>query len=530
MLCALLLLPGVLGAALAGPVSGPEECAKGSAVWCQDLQAATRCRVVEHCRSTIWSQPATKSLPCDVCLDVAAAASNGLNPEAVENDVLALVMKTCEWLPSQESSTKCKQMVDVHRLAILSLLGGAPSSGPAQVCAALTLCEPLQRHPTTPGALSEEDTSQVVAPFMASGTLSFHPSQIPECQDCVQLVTRLQDAVGPNLSNLAEVTTQEQCESLGQGLALFCKNYIHRIFASTGQTLRFIPPNEICRKGGFCEEPKTPARLAHVAAVDGVPSLELASSREKSEVQMTAGVTCDLCLQGVQKLDQWLKNNSTKTLISQALERVCSMLPTPIVRECITLVDAYSPSLMELLASVTPQRLCTAIRLCSRRRLVRSVPKAQATTLRPLLDKEDQGSFCSGCKRLLGVSARNLERKSTVSGILRAFKGGCSILPLPYVMQCNRFVTEYHPVLVQTLMEVMDPETLCMKMGACHVPRTVLLGTDQCVLGPSFWCRSPEAAEMCGAVEHCQRHMWKEKPFYAGNTRDPGVPRPDASQ
>ena len=130
MLCALLLLPGVLCAALAGSISGPKECAKGPAVWCRDLQAATRCGAVGHCRVAVWSQPTTRSLPCDLCLDMAATASNGLNPKAAETDVLAAVMKTCEWLPSQESLVKCKGMVDAHGSAILSMLGGDLGSAP----------------------------------------------------------------------------------------------------------------------------------------------------------------------------------------------------------------------------------------------------------------------------------------------------------------------------------------------------------------------------------------------------------------
>lgn len=517
MFCALLLLPGVLGTALAGPISGPEECAKGSVVWCRDLQVATRCGAVGHCRSTVWSQPTAKTLPCDVCLDVTAAASNGLNPEATETDILALVMKTCEWLPRQGSSARCQGMAEAHGSAILSMLHGDPGSAPAQVCVALTLCQPLQRNLAAPGPLSKEDTSKGEAPFMTNGPLSFHPVRTATslvCQDCVRLVTQLQDAVGPSLSSLAEVTTQEQCESLEPSLASLCKNYLRQFFAPIKQTLRFVPPHEVCKKGGFCEELEGRGRLAHVASVDRVPSLELASPRQEKELQMEAGVICDVCLQVVQKLGHWLESNSTQAIIIHALDRLCSALPAPLVRECVTLVDAYSPTLLELLTRVTPKKLCTAIWLCSRRRWARDVPEPPATLLPPLLDKERHGAFCNGCRRLLDLSARNLEQRSTRQVLLRTFKGGCSILPLTYMTQCNRFVTEYQPLFIETLRDILDPMTLCTKMGACHRPRTALLGTDQCVMGPSFWCESPETAEMCNAVEHCQRHMWKVSPFH----------------
>lgn len=516
MLRALLLLPSLLGAVLAGPIPGPQECAQGSAVWCQDLQAATKCGAVGLCRNAVWSQPTARSLPCDVCLDVVAAANNGLNPNATETDTLALVTKTCEWLPSQNASARCKGMVAAHSPAVLNMLSGAPGSTPAQVCAALTLCQPLQRQPATTGPLSEEDTSEVVAPFMAKGPLSFHPPQTPEdavCQNCVRLVSRLQEAVGSNLSSLAEVATQEQCESLGPSLDHLCKIYILRFLAPAEHTLKLVHPEEACRTGGFCEEPQGPARLAQVAAAEGVPSLE--SSRRKSESLMKAGLTCDMCLQVVQELDQWLESNSTEALISHSLERLCSVMPDAIAQECITMVDNYGPSLVQMVTRVTPERVCTAVRLCSSRRRARDIHWPHMTTLPPLLDSESEGTFCGGCKRLLGVSSHNLERKSTKRSILAVFKGGCTILPLTYMIQCNRFVDEYEPVLVATLKEMMDPTALCTKVGACHAPRTALLGTDQCVMGPSFWCGSKETAEMCGAMEHCQRHIWKLTRFHA---------------
>lgn len=517
----LLLLPSLLGAALAGPVAGPQECSEGPALWCQDLRAAARCGAVGHCRSAVWSVPSARSLPCDVCLDVVAAARDGLSPDATEAEVLALLAKTCEWLPGQDASGRCKGMVGAHSAAVLDMLREAPGSPPAQLCTALTLCQPRQRPPATPGPLPGDDASEGVAPFMASGPLSFHPTQMPEdavCRDCVQLVTRLQDAVGSNVSGLAEVTTEKQCESLGPGLVFLCKNYILQVLAPAEQTLQLVLPKDTCRVGGFCEEEELrgPAPLAHGAAADGVPSLEPVSPRKKSEVQMQAGLTCEVCLQVIQELDQWLESNSTETLISRALERVCSVMPKAIEQQCVTLVDAYGPSLVHLVTRITPEKVCDTIRLCGSRRRARAIRRAPKTALFPLLDGDNRGSFCNGCQRLLGVSAHNLESKSTKRGILRAFKGGCGILPLPYMVQCNRFVDEYEPVLIASLMEMLDPLALCTKAGACHAPRSQLLGTDQCIMGPSFWCSSPEAADMCHAVEHCQRHLWKTPQFLAG--------------
>lgn len=102
----------------------------------------------------------------------------------------------------------------------------------------------------------------------------------------------------------------------------------------------------------------------------------------------------------------------------------------------------------------------------------------------------------------------NLEKNSTKQEILAALEKGCSFLPDPYQKQCDQFVTEYEPVLIEILVEVMDPSFVCLKIGACPAARKPLLGTEKCVWGPSYWCQNMEAATQCNAVEHCKRHVW----------------------
>ncbi|XP_049638524.1 proactivator polypeptide-like 1 [Suncus etruscus] len=532
MLGALLLLLGLLGASLAGPIPSPQECAQGTAVWCRDLQSAAACGAVEHCRGAVWSRATAKSLPCLLCQDVVEAARNGMNPDATDSDELALLGKVCEWLPKPASVAKCQQMVTAQSSAVLGLLRDSPGSALAQACVALTLCQPLQQEPVSLGSFDWGEQPEGVVPFLASGALRFHPQQQntkdTACHDCIGLMTRLQVAAGSNLPAVAVVSAQEECMMLGPGMAPLCKIYIRHLLARAEPMLADATPRQICFRGGFCERPEVAVPRAQAVVALTNPALELAPATQKrGEVQMQSGVTCEVCLQVVQKLDQWLESNSTTTMISHALERVCSFMPRTITQQCVMLVDTYSPSLLELISRIKPDQVCHSLHLCTGRRRARALLEdyrvhrehgAHATTtMSPLEELENQGSFCSPCKKLMLTSTQNLDRKSTKRDILMAFKGGCSLLPPLYKFQCNHFVTNYEPVLIESLHDVMEPDALCKKIGACHLPRTPL-GTDQCVLGPSFWCRSPELAEMCNATEHCQRHMWKDKVPGTGRT------------
>lgn len=39
---------------------------------------------------------------------------------------------------------------------------------------------------------------------------------------------------------------------------------------------------------------------------------------------------------------------------------------------------------------------------------------------------------------------------------------------------------------------------------------TPLLGTEQCVRGPPYWCQNVKTASLCGAVTHCQQNVWNK--------------------
>lgn len=67
-----------------------------------------RCGAVEHCLQTIWSQPTTKSLTCHPCLELIAEASNGLNTNATETEVLALVRHPVSGFPARSLQPNAK--------------------------------------------------------------------------------------------------------------------------------------------------------------------------------------------------------------------------------------------------------------------------------------------------------------------------------------------------------------------------------------------------------------------------------------
>nr|XP_023422522.1 saposin-C isoform X1 [Cavia porcellus] len=525
--------------ALASPVTDLRKCSGGSGVLCQDLKTAADCGAVQHCRQTVWSKPTVKSLPCDICKQVVTAAGDLLKDNGTEEEILSNLEKVCNWFSNPNLSSSCKEIVDSYLPVILDMIKGE-ASNPGEVCAALNLCESLQRHlaelnrqkQLEANKIPEADLSEVVAPFMANIPLLLYPQDGPQsqpqpkasgdvCQDCVQMVTDIQTAVRTNSTFVQGLVehAKEECDRLGPGLADMCKNYISQYSEIAVQMMMHMQdqqPKEICVLVGFCVEikevpmqPLVPARVA----TEVLPAVELVEPLEQELVRAHESVTCKACEYVVKKVMELIDNNRTEEKIIHALDSVCALLPESVSEVCQEVVDTYGDSIVALLLQeMSPELVCSELGLCMSGKDRLSQPKlpmlrrlhAPPARVTPLKD----GGFCEVCKKLVGYLEHNLEKNSTKQEILNALEKGCSLLPDPYQKQCDEFVSQYEPLLVEILVEVIDPSFVCTKIGACHSVRKLLLGTEKCVWGPSYWCHNMETAAQCNAVEHCKRHVW----------------------
>ncbi|XP_006837531.1 PREDICTED: prosaposin [Chrysochloris asiatica] len=510
---------------MSSPVLGLKECTKGSAVWCQDIKTAASCGAVKHCLQTVWNKPTVKSLPCDICRDVITAAGNLLKENGTEEEILENLEKVCDWLPSGELSTACKQMVQSYLPVILDMIRGEMSQ-PEEVCSALKLCQSLQKHlaeqnhqkQLESNKIPEVDMSEVVAPFMANIPLLLYPQDGPNsksqpkgngdvCQDCVQMVTDVQNAVRTNSTFVKAFVdhVKEECDLLGPGMTDMCKNYVDQYSQIAVQMMMHMDqqPKEICGTAGFCDKVKEmPMQTlipAQAAMENVIPALELVEPVKKGLVPANAGVYCEVCEYVVKEVVKLIDNNKTEQEIIHAVEKMCSKLPTSMSSECQEVVDTYGTAILSILQEASPELVCSLLHLCSSKGL---------PALRVHLARRNDGGFCEVCKELVSYLDHNLEKNSTKEEILAALEKGCNFLPDPYQKQCDEFVTQYEPVLIEALLEVMEPSFVCLKVGACPSAHKPILGTEKCVWGPSYWCQNMETAAQCNAVEHCKRHVW----------------------
>ncbi|XP_012969396.1 prosaposin isoform X3 [Mesocricetus auratus] len=540
---ALALFASLLVTALTTPVQDPKVCAGGSAVLCRDLKTAVECGAVKHCQQMVWSKPTAKSLPCDLCKDVVTEAGNILKNNSTQEEILHYLEKTCEWLPDSSLQNSCKEVVDAYLPVILDMIKGEMSN-PGQVCSALNLCQSLQKYlaeqnhekQLESNEIPEVDMTRVVAPFMANVPLLMYPQDgthsQPQlkanddvCQDCVKMVTDIQTAVRTNSTFVQGLVqhVKKECDRLGPGVADMCKNYVDQYSEVAIQMMMHMQPNEICALVGFCDKVKKVPMKTLVPASEAVenvfPALELTDSYEAQNI-----IFCQACQFVMKKLSELMSNKATQDLLINAVSKACTLIPAPASTKCTEVIQTYGPSLVDVLLRQVGSSLCGVVRLCSaspdslgsfeqpampiQPGLLKQPEQPKQPALRANVPQKKIGGFCEVCKKLVTYLEHNLEKNSTKEEILAALEKGCSFLPDPYQKECDDFVSEYEPLLVEILVQVMDPSFVCSKIGACPSASKLLLGTEKCVWGPTYWCQNMETAARCNAVDHCKRHVW----------------------
>ncbi|XP_053160712.1 prosaposin [Hemicordylus capensis] len=510
------LLCSLVAAALASPLLVEKDCAKGPEVWCQNLRTASHCRAVKHCRQTVWNKPTVKSIPCDLCKEIVIVAGKFFKDNGTEEEIHAYVTKACEFIPDQGMVAECKEMVDAYLPNILDMIKQELDK-PEVICSSLTLCQSLQKHlammklqkQLQSNKIPELDFSELASPFMANVPLLLYPQDKPQkksqesgnvCKDCVQLITDVQEAVKSNATFVNSLIdhAKEECERLAPAFSDLCKDYISQYSDLAIQMIMHMRPEDICSMVGLCSSQKSMPLQSLVPAI--AISEVKAESAENSVNQAESFSLCGVCKVVVEEVDRLLESNKTKEEVVLGIRAVCLLLPHKIRDQCKDFVDVYGKAVIDMLLEATgPKEVCIMLKLCANDVLpAENIVPVQLPT----------GDVCDVCKMIVAYADKQLAKNATSKEIEEFLEKICSVLPKAYKDQCDNFVEQYEPTVVQLLTEIMDPNFVCTKLGVCVTSTQPLLGSDVCVWGPGYWCKNMETASQCNAVEHCKRHVW----------------------
>merc|ERR1712136_631372 len=149
----------------------------------------------------------------------------------------------------------------------------------------------------------------------------------------------------------------------------------------------------------------------------------------------------------------------TEKEILEAVESVCSYLPSQYKDECNNLVETYGEEIIDAInKDISPENLCAYIGACPKQLSVESGPECQICQL-----------VATELEKQLGVNKTEKE-------ILKAVENVCSYLPGSYKDECDSFVDTYGQEIIAAMNKDISPENLCAYIGAC--PKQVEVSSD----------------------------------------------------
>ncbi|KAM8851531.1 prosaposin [Synchiropus picturatus] len=528
----LLLSVLFLSTAVASPLLGIEQCARGPPYWCQNVKTADQCKAVTHCQQNVWNQPQMKSAPCDLCKEVVMVVAQCLKNNATQGEVLVYLEKACQLVPDQGLAAECKEMVDQYFPVLMGIIVGTLED-PGVVCGAMGLCRSQQAalaelkklKPLESNEIPKVDLAKSVSPFLINVPELLYPQESPKkesskpkgteevCQDCMTFLTDAQSEAKVNQSFVDTLiqNMENQCDNLGPGMSSLCKQYISQYAPTAVELILVTPPEKICSAAGFCGATNKFAAFLELhnakihPAAKTIPAMELVpATKVESNVRMVRvqeSPSCAICEFVMKQLESMLEDESTEAQVIEAVEKVCTYLPDSLTAQCKDLVETYGKAIIELLVQqADPKSVCTVIAVCNGSHRT-FVPALQQSRFK-------EGAYCKVCKTAVTYIDSILEKNATEAQIEEAVKKVCSFLPDSVQTECDQLVQQYEPMLVELLLQMLDPDFVCLKLGACPEARRPLLGTELCTRGPGYWCKSLETALQCNAVDHCKRHMW----------------------
>jgi saposin len=366
---------------------------------------ATICTQITLCKSSKVAKLANTE--CAACEWIMAELEQLLSNNATEAEIIIAVEKVCTYLPSSLTGV-CQQLVAMYGPQIVQEF--VNNEDPAAICAKLDLCK----------------SSEVEMPE-APATL--------ECAVCEWVMAELEQLVSSNSTETEIIDALEKvCTYLPSSIQSACDDLV----AMYGPEILQLLVNK--------EDPATICT-----------QLTLCKSSKVAKPEAPANLECALCELVMSELEKFVSDNSTETEIIDALEKVCSYLPTSVQSACDDLIAMYGPEILQLLVNKEPPAtICTQITLCKSSKVAE--PEAPATV------------ECALCEFVLAELEKLVVSNATEVKIINAIETVCNYLPSTYVSVCDDFISVYGPEILQNLVNKEDPNAVCGNIGVC--PKT----------------------------------------------------------
>ncbi|ESO85794.1 hypothetical protein LOTGIDRAFT_221240 [Lottia gigantea] len=300
---------------------------------------------------------------CDVCKTAVTEVRDlDRNPQVQSVVVNFLNDDVCSFLG--QSADLCKQYVKAYAPILFQLISS--ELDPVKVCTEIGLCPgkqavelktPVKQAVVLKTPVDVQPQSPMYRIFESKPIQEVKDvSASVECVVCEFVMRELVKELGNNASATEiKAFLDKICGVLPSTISTECVQFVDQYAQVIISLLeQEIDPKVICTKIGLCTQTKhkeTPKKVV--------------DDRQVIIHKVSDAPLCDVCQEVVTYIDEALKSNASEQDIEMILERVCNVLPQTYRKQCDTIVESYSPYILQLLSElVDPKQICERLSLC----------------------------------------------------------------------------------------------------------------------------------------------------------------------
>ncbi|XP_066930339.1 uncharacterized protein [Clytia hemisphaerica] len=400
----------------------------------EDFQPAFVCQKLGLCTSTRKAKkPVVQSIKvkanpvtCEVCEYAMQYLDSMLSDNATETEIKQGLEQLCGYLPASVSG-ECSSLVDQYSDTLVKLL--IQELNPETICKELQLCA--------------SNLIKAKKPVVQSLKVKANPVTCEVCEYAMQYL----DSMLSDNATEAEIRQglDQLCGYLPASVSGECTSLVNQ-YADTIIKLivQELDPATICKELQLC-----------------------AASKKVTNVK--DDLTCTVCQDALEVLDNIIKENKTEEAIKNGLDKLCSLLPSSLSGECQSLVTLYGDAILNLLINeIDPSAICKELKLCASARKVVKTPIKNEVT-------------CEFCKYAMTYLDNQLKSDRTEAKIKSALDSLCTHLPSSVSGECESLINSNLDFLVQLLVRELDPTTICDALKVCTTSPTKVSG-EACTL------------------------------------------------
>jgi len=481
---------------------------------------AGECSAMFHTHANVEITPLSKvgvvpigehdDLPCDLCEQLVKHLQDILVANTTENEFHQVLQGICK--ETKSFKDECLSIVDQYYPLIYGFLVNELNG--SVVCSMIGICPPP--------ALMEIDNSSPIVPLLPYETaqnplLSARPIVPIGRVGVSKPGSSVQILQTPELAQLPIERLMPQTLTIigDTKLCVFCEYFLHYVQQAMTDPVTENKIKEIVDKAcdrlpqtinGTCRQfvdTYGPAFIAILAQdIDPstvCPTLSICPSQEARHVEIFMHrnrgekPNCPMCLFAITSLEEYIKNKRTEENIRKALGTLCSHLSDNLQEECNDFVETYTNEIVEAcIAQLNPQEICVYLKICEDKTPPRSlIPPVQyggqvstneipdRTAFGKIMPKKIKSSpVCVLCEFVMSQLEQELKNNATEDEIKTAVHNICNHLPKSVRKECNGFVDQYADVVIQLLIESLDPTQVCAELKLCDQKRNHYLDVN----------------------------------------------------